>query len=244
VIQHVEPEPPYKIGEALRSAGVDLDHRRIFAGDDVPSDCTGYSGVVVMGGPMSAHLDDGFPSRLAEISALESALSLEIPTLGVCLGAQLLAIASGADVYPGTSGAEIGWAPIELSDAAADDRLLHGLPSTLNVLHWHGDTFDIPDGAVHLASSARYPNQGFRSGHAAWGLQFHLEVDQTALDTFLSDFGEDASAAEGGAAAIAGETPGALAALDPHRGIVLQRFAALVVAADESARLAGSPTAV
>lgn len=96
-----------------------------------------------------------------------------------------MAVAAGGKVYPGPAGPEIGWGLVRLSDAAEDDRLLGGLPRQLEVLHWHGDTFDLPPGAVHLATGALYPNQAFRWGPTAWGLQFHLEVDNGAVAAFL-----------------------------------------------------------
>ena len=118
-----------------------VDTRRVFDGDDIPPDTAGLDGVVVMGGPMSVNSTDGFPSRDAEVSLLADALRTGIPTLGVCLGAQLLAVAAGGAVAPNAHGPEIGWAPIQLAPACGDDPLLVGLPPTLTVLHWHGESF-------------------------------------------------------------------------------------------------------
>jgi GMP synthase-like glutamine amidotransferase len=228
VVQHVEPEGPYAIGDALRAAGTTVDLRRVFAGDPVPDDAAGIDGLVVMGGPMSATSDEGFASRGAEISLLADAVAREVPSLGVCLGAQLLAHAAGGSVFAGTAGAEIGWGDVELRDGAGDDPLLGGLPPRLTVLHWHGDTFALPAGAVHLASNDRYPNQAFRVGPAAWGLQFHVEVDGQAVAAFLAAFGDEAAAAGSDPEAIGAATPAALEALGRWRDAIAGRFAELV----------------
>jgi GMP synthase-like glutamine amidotransferase len=228
VVQHVEPEGPYGIGRALEVAGVAVDRRAVFAGDALPPDLADVSGLVVMGGPMSATSDDGFGSRRAELDLLVEGLDRGLPLLGVCLGAQLLALAAGGDVYPGASGPEIGWAPVDLTGDAGDDRLLAGLPDELTVLHWHGDTFDLPPGAVLLAANARYRSQAFRCGPRAWGLQFHLEVDRSAVTAFLEAFGDDARRAGSTPESIAEASASALAVLEPHRTRVLARFAELV----------------
>ena len=181
---------------------------------------------------MSATGDEGFPTRRAELDLLADALHRGLPTLGVCLGAQLLALAGGGAVYPGTAGPEIGWAPVALTEAAGDDLLLPGLPAELTVLHWHGDTFDPPPAADLLAVSPRYRNQAFRCGARAWGLQFHLEIDQAAVAAFVAAFGADALAAGTTPEAIEADTDAALTVLGPWRDQVFARFAELVAAHD------------
>lgn len=200
--------------------------RRVFEGAQVPPTASGLDGLVVMGGPMSACSDDGFPSRPAELRLIADAAAAGIPTLGVCLGAQLLASALGARVYRGSAGPEIGWAPIRLSDDAAWDPLFAGLPRRLEVLHWHGDTYDLPPGATHLASSARYPQQAFRFEAACWGVQFHLEVDRGAVAAFTDAFADEAATAGEGLSDAT--TVAALAALAEHRRALVTRFAGLV----------------
>ena len=232
IVQHLEPEGPYAIGDALEEAGVPVDLRPVFAGAPLPRDLADADGLVVMGGPMSAVSDEGFPTRRAELDLLAEALDAGLPTLGVCLGAQLLALAGGGTVTTGTDGPEIGWAPVELTGEAGEDPLMAGSPARLTVLHWHGDTFDPPAGATALAASSRYRNQAFRHGPRAWGLQFHLEIDHRAVDAFLDTFGADAALAGTTPQSISADSAGALTALRPHRTRILSRFAQLVAAHD------------
>ncbi len=226
VIEHGPEERPYVIGAALTAAGVAVETCRPYAGDAVPLSARSWAGVVVMGGAMSAASDDGFPSRGAELALLADAVAHPVPVLGVCLGAQLLAQATGGRAFAGPAGPELGWTRVRLSQAAASDPLLHGLPEHLGVLNWHGDTFDLPPGAVALASGRRYPNQAFRLGPSAWGLQFHIEVDQAAVEEFIAGFGHEE--APEAMAALATAAPAALGELGPPRDQLLTRFAALV----------------
>ena len=232
VVQHVAPESAWAIGDALDRAGVTVDTRRTFAGDQLPADASAYDGIVVMGGPMSASSENGFGSRRRELSLLSSAIDLGRPTLGVCLGAQLLATAAGATVRTGESGPEIGWAPVEFSREIADDALFDGLPLHIDVLHWHGDTFELPPRSVHLAASRWYRNQAFRVGDVAWGVQFHLEVTAEAVDDFVTAFVDEARTVAGGPDAIRRATPLALEQLRPWQKLVFDRFAALVAGSD------------
>jgi len=228
VVQHLQPEEPFAIADALVSHGVELDIRRVFYGDPVPSDASGLDAVVVMGGPMSARSDDGFASRRAELALLEDALARQVPTLGVCLGAQLLAAAAGGMVTVGVAGPEIGWGPVRLAPDAENDPLFRDLPPSLTVLHWHGETYGLPPGAAHLASTERYPNQAFRMGRCAWGLQFHLEVGVEAVAGFTATFGAEARSAGVDPAAIDAESARAVAELEGPRGTLLERFADIV----------------
>lgn len=195
IVQHVSSEGPCLLADALADAGVDLDLRAVFGGVPVPGDAAGFDGVVVMGGPMSARSDRGFPTRGVELALLADAVAKGVPILGVCLGAQLLAAAAGGGVLGGDAGPEIGWGQVDLSPEAADDPLLAGLGGVLDVLHWHGETFALPPGAVLLGSSSLYANQAFRVGRRAWGFQFHVEVDLRGVRGFLEAAGDEALAA-------------------------------------------------
>jgi len=239
VVQHVAPEPAFAFEEALRAAGVDVDTRRAYAGDALPADTAGLDGLLVMGGPMSATSDAGFPSRRAELHLLSDALEAGIPTVGVCLGAQLLAVAGGGSVAPGPHGPEIGWLPVHLRASCRGDRLLTDLPDTITVLQWHGETFDPPPGSEPLVTATPYANQAFRIGDMAWGMQFHLEVTASAVDGFVTAFAADIEGTPGGADALRADTPAALKELAPVRDLVCRRFAELVAARVTSGDLVG-----
>ena len=226
IVEHAPHEGPYAIGVALRAAGLPTRVCRTWAGDPVPETADDLVGLVVMGGAMAAYED--FPGRDAELALLRAALDAEIPVLGVCLGAQLLAVPAGGAGRPG-DGAQIGWADVRMTEAAHTDTLFAGVPERLRVLHWHGDTLELPAGATLLASGDRYPVQAFRIGGSAWGTQFHLEVDQTAVGAFADAFPEEAATAPG----LVESAPAELAVLARHRDGVFKRFAAFVAARAE-----------
>ncbi len=201
VLKHVEFEGPSRISSILRDEGYELDVRSLHRGDPVPPAGAGGDLLVVMGGPMGV-ADLGRPEYAflrAEVDLLRRRIEDDAPVLGVCLGAQLLAHAAGARVYPmtGHDGArrlEVGWGPIRL--LRGDDGLLDGLPSEVVVLHWHGDTFDVPAGARLLASSEICPNQAFRLRRSLFGLQFHCESTAEDVENWLredADFVERAN---------------------------------------------------
>jgi GMP synthase (glutamine-hydrolysing) len=139
--------------------------------------------MVVLGGPVGVYEREAYPFIELEIELLRARLAARRPTLGICLGAQLMATALGARVYPGTSGKELGWASVHSgSDLIVPTWFQTLLTPQLHVLHWHGDTFDLPAGATHLARTARYANQAFSFGSYALALQFHPEVTVQGLE--------------------------------------------------------------
>ncbi len=162
---------------ALTARGASITYLQ--AGVDALEPLIGADLAVVMGGPISAY-DARYPFVADEIAAVRARLDRDAPTLGVCLGAQVMAAAAGARVYPGQP--ELGWGAVELTLAGAAGPLgpLAGAP----VLHWHGDTFELADGAALLASTAANPHQAFSLGKSL-ALQFHVEVDARAIDTWL-----------------------------------------------------------
>jgi len=147
-----------------------------------PLDIGEASGLILMGGPMSAN--DDLPWVPREIDAIRAAAQSGIPVLGVCLGAQLIARALGARVYRNPE-KEIGWSPLHWTETAAADPLFHGLSDPETVFQWHGETFDLPRGAEHLAYSAACRHQAFRVGANVYGMQFHLEVTPEIIEEWL-----------------------------------------------------------
>lgn len=175
VIQHVSHEGPGSIAAVIRDSARALRSVRVDRGEAVPGPeaVSGMAGLVVMGGPMGVH--DELAWLEGERSLLRAAVGAGLPVLGVCLGAQQLAAALGAPVMTGPS-PEYGVGEVHLRVDALGDPVFGAAPTPLPCVHWHGDTFDLPDGAVRLASSDAYENQAFRVGDRAYGLQFHVEV--------------------------------------------------------------------
>ena len=182
VIRHVEIEDLGYLGEGLEQGGVAFDY--IDARDVSSNPIPDNRGLIVLGGPMSVYDVDRHPYLDAEIQLIRDHVRLGRPVLGICLGAQLLAAAAEARVYPGQQGKEIGWFEIELTPNGYDDPLWAGFPPKFDSFHWHGDTFDLPAGAELLAFSARY-TQSFRIDMHAYGVQFHPEVVPAALDSWI-----------------------------------------------------------
>ena len=173
VLQHIACEPPAAFEDELRSRGLDATCVELDEGEALP-DWLDFPAIVVMGGPMAAYDETEHPWLVGEKRLLREAVDAGVPVWGVCLGAQLLASALGARVYRGEE-PEVGVLPVHLTSEAADDPVFAGAPSSFPALQWHGDSFDLPDGAALLASSPAYPHQAFRVGRS-YGLQFHIEV--------------------------------------------------------------------
>jgi GMP synthase (glutamine-hydrolysing) len=223
-IQHVPWEGPHRILDAC--GGLDVHTVKPLAGQPLP-DHDEVAGAVVMGGPMNVD-DPHHPELAIEREWLAGAMRRDLPVLGVCLGAQLLARALGAEVRPG-EGPELGYAPVEVLDP--DDPVLGALAPTTTVLHWHGDVFDLPDGATHLARSAQTEIQAFRHGNA-WGVLFHPESDFALLEAWLAvpEMVHEACVALGddGAAALPSQAEAAEANLLARTTPGLKAFASLV----------------
>lgn len=175
----------------------ELDLRRPYAGDPLPADLSGHDGLLVLGGAMGAHDDEQAPWLPATRALLAEAVDTGVPALGICLGAQLLAVATGGQVGRGEAGLEVGLVGVRLLPAAADDPLLGGLHRDLaaaagggapgfGVAQWHQDAvLRLPPGAVLLAGGDRYPHQAFRLGERAWGVQYHPEVTRADFEEWM-----------------------------------------------------------
>ncbi len=185
VLMHVESEGPGTLGTFLQNHGVEIETRKLYAKDPVPTEISGLDAVISMGGPMNVYEEDEYPFLKDETDFLRQAIDDGIPVMGVCLGAQMIAKACGKKVYRAPE-EEVGWCEISLTEMAREDYLFKDLPSPLTVFQWHGDTFDVPDGGVLLASSEVCENQAFRYKNA-YGLQFHVEVTGDMLEEWFED---------------------------------------------------------
>jgi GMP synthase (glutamine-hydrolysing) len=206
VLQHTPTEGPERVAVLLGQRGIPCETRALHAGEPVPSDVADGELLIVMGGPMGV-ADAGsprYPFLAPEIALLRRLVAREAPVLGICLGSQLLAAGAGAAVYPNPR-REVGWGSV---DFLAVDRepALAGLRASELVLHWHGDTFDLPAGAVHLASTPVCRHQAFRLGQRQFGLQFHCELERETIATWVredADYVRDANGPEGAAHILA-----------------------------------------
>ncbi len=172
----------YLLQEKLPSRIIELH-----AGEELP-DLSSFTHLVVLGGPMAVYEMARYPYLVREAAFLEQAIKADKPVLGVCLGAQMLAHVLGGRVYPGGR-KEIGWDEVAITGEGMKDPLLSALAvggkAVAQVFQWHGDTFDLPRGAVRLASSSLYPNQAFRYPGRVYALQFHVEVTPAIVREWL-----------------------------------------------------------
>lgn len=187
VLQPSSLDPVARLGDWLTEAGAELDVVRTYE-EPVPRSLDGYQGLVVLGGAMSALDDLEFPWLADVRKLLSQAVAKRVPTLAICLGAQLLAVATGGQVRRGPKGPEVGVLLVAKRDASGRDPLFADLPWTPDVLQFHQDEVHLlPPSAELLAASPKYDNQAFRVGQSAYGLQFHIETTpEMVLDWALS----------------------------------------------------------
>ena len=203
ILQHVAVESPGRILPALEQVRATPRIVRVDLGEPVPRVLEGFAGLVVMGGPMGVYETERHPHLRDELALIEDGLKRRAPVLGVCLGSQLLAAALGARVYP-SGGKEIGWLEVRLTAAARSDPAFARVADRFRPLHWHGDVFDLPAGAVSLASSDATPHQAFRAEGSALGLLFHLEVTPAQVARMSETFAAELDASD--RAALLGTT--------------------------------------
>ena len=182
VLQHMSFEGPALIGEVAHSRGLELRILRTDLGEPVPSPdaVASYDGIVILGGAMGALDDEEHPSLRAERDLVAAALENDVPVLGMCLGAQIIALAAGGDLLDG-HGSEDGLGTVELTEDGLADPVVGPIGGTVPVFHWHEDTYTLPEGAVLLASNDEYEHQAFRLGPVTYGFQFHLEMGPDEL---------------------------------------------------------------
>jgi len=186
VVQHAATEGLGRLADWLPSMGLDVHPTHPYLGNRVPPSVEGDA-LIVLGGPMGAYDDEVAPWLPSVRELIATAIDDGVPTLGICLGAQLLAVAAGGKVEPGGNGPEIGLGEVEITTG---DELFEA--GTLPVVQWHHDAVtDLPAGAVLLGSNAAYPVQAFRIGEGAWGMQFHVEATPEMVQTWAVDDGLD-----------------------------------------------------
>lgn len=188
-IQHVPFEGLGSIKDWVQQNAHDLTSTRTYLGEDFPA-ADGLDLLIIMGGPMSVHDEKQHPWLSAEKRCVEQAIERGRNVLGICLGAQLIASVLGASVYANKE-KEIGWFPVETTDAAAGNAIFDVFPRSIEAFHWHGETFDLPRGAIHTVRSPACEHQAFVVEDRIVGLQFHLETTpESARQLILNCVGE------------------------------------------------------
>ncbi len=233
VFQHLAAEPPGLIADVLGGHGHGLRTFRTDLGQApncIDGDC---DALVVMGGPMGAYDGERYRWLEPDLELIRGALRAGLPLMGVCLGSQMLAAAAGARVYPGQRPKEIGWDTVRLTPTGAEDPLCRHLPESpadveAAVFQWHGDTFDLPQGAELLAGSALYAHQAFRIGQCAYGFQFHFEVSAETIADWMALWPQDLEAAGVDPAAMRGQTARHMEAFTRRGRALISAFAGLL----------------
>ena len=188
-LQHVPFEGPGSIETWAKVNGHKIKAVQMFNSEPLP-DIDDIDWLVIMGGPMNVYEDNKYPWLLCEKKFLESAIKKGKVVIGICLGAQLIAEVLGSRVY--SNGCrEIGWYPVNKEAESERSKLAAFMPQELSVFHWHGDTFDIPEEAVHIAGSKTCKNQGFIFDERVAGLQFHLEITPTGAEALIKNCADE-----------------------------------------------------
>lgn len=188
-LQHVPFEGLGNIEEWIREKNYTLTATHFYRNDKLPP-LDELDMLIIMGGPMGVYDEDKITWLKQEKAFVREAIACGKKVLGICLGAQLIAEALGAPVYPHTH-KEIGWFPVSLTPAGKTHPFLKDFPSDFTVFHWHGDTFDMPKGAIHLAKSQATAHQAFAYGANVLALQFHFEMNELLIEQMLVDSEEE-----------------------------------------------------
>jgi GMP synthase (glutamine-hydrolysing) len=198
VLRHTPAEGLGLLANSLRDLGIHHRYVDLHRGDPLPRDLRGVGGLIVLGGPQAAYEADKHTFLAKESGLIESAIAAGRPVLGICLGAQLIAQVLGARVFAGQK-REVGWGPVTLTEDGQDDPVFGEQPATANVFHMHGDTYELPADAKHLARSAAYEQQAFRWGEVVYGVQYHLEFTDTMIGRLVAEPDSRAFLVGGGA---------------------------------------------
>lgn len=233
IFRHVSHEGPGFLAEFLDEKKIPWSLIAIDSGDAVPDDLDAYSGLVFMGGPMS--VNDDQPWIAQELDLIRDAVELNMPVLGHCLGAQLIATALGSEVSR-NSIKEIGWGRVSVANNAIARNWFCDV-STFEAFHWHGETFSLPPGAVHLLSSAHCDNQAFAIGKHL-GLQCHIEMTAKMLPVWCEIGAEEISASSRVAVQTANQMQQQIAKIAPLHQVATRLYAHWISGLDSPRRLA------
>ena len=190
VFQHDPFEDLGFFAEVLEKQRADYRVIRLFHGEMPAEEWEHVTALIILGGPMSVDEEERFPFLRWEKRIIRAAIDEAVPILGICLGAQLIASTLGTQVFHGPV-KEIGWSPISITPHGQVDSLLGYLPESATVFQWHSDGFELPTGAIRLATSAHYSTQAFRVGKTIYGLQFHLEVTPRMIARWIDERSKD-----------------------------------------------------
>jgi GMP synthase (glutamine-hydrolysing) len=185
VFQHVPYEILGTLDPLLRKGGYRVRYVNFGRDPYAEPDIDKYHGLIILGGPMNVDMTDEYPHLDTEVRLIRQMMERGAPILGICLGAQLIAKSLGADVRKNPE-KEIGWYDVALTDAGKQDPVMKHLQDSRPIFEFHGDTYDLPEGAVHLATSQTCANQAFRYGDNVYGFQFHMEVDSALIERWLN----------------------------------------------------------
>jgi len=184
IVKHVGNEGPGLVGTYFESQGWPMELVDFSNGDMLPGSLEGIAAVVALGGTMSVYEEERCPFLKKEDDFITRLIVEDIPFLGICLGAQLLAKACQAGVFKANA-EEIGWHTVNVTDEGKQDTLFYGLPRSLRVFQWHSDTFEVPEGGSLLVRGKTCKNQAFRVGNCAYGLQFHIEATPDMVNEWM-----------------------------------------------------------
>lgn len=226
VLQHTSMEGAGTIAQALARLDLSIRVLRADLHEPVPLRLSSERALVIMGGPMGVYEVERYPFLADEMRLIEAAIGQGAPVLGVCLGSELIAGALGARVAPGSQ--ELGWYSVTLTESAKHDPLFAQAPNSFTAFHWHGDVFDLPEGAVALARSERTAHQAFRYSERTWALLFHLEINGDKVQQMVSAYHDELVGNDQDAETIRAAAPQHLAALQPLAERVFDRWARLV----------------
>jgi GMP synthase-like glutamine amidotransferase len=189
VFQNEECEHLGVFSKILNENNISYQYIKLYEEEEIPN-LNDYSAIIILGGPMNVYEERKYPFLKKENSSIKEALKINKPMLGICLGAQIIARAAGAKVYPAKR-KEIGWFTLNLTTGGIENDVFRGLERQFTVFQWHGDTFDIPSGSIKLAKSNLFPNQAFSIGKTIYALQFHLEVTKKMILEWVNRYEDE-----------------------------------------------------